>query len=53
MKYRTLRLLAVAAVFWFIHRLMSPAQTAGTTQIEAGEHVYSDNCPSLPRRWVW
>jgi len=43
MKYHTLRLLAVAAVFSFIHRpSMSPAQTAGAAQIAAGERVYSD-----------
>jgi hypothetical protein len=42
MKYHTLRLLAVAAVFSFIHRpSMSPAQTAGAAQIAAGERVYS------------
>ena len=45
MKYHTLRLLAVAAVFSFIHRpSMSPAQTAGAAQIAAGERVYSDYC---------
>ena len=45
MKYHTLRLLAVAAVFSFIHRpSMSSAQTAGAAQIAAGERVYSDYC---------
>ncbi len=45
MKYHTLRLLAVAAVFSFIHwPSMSSAQTAGAAQIAAGERVYSDYC---------